>query len=188
MLQIEAQPTPGSGRLEITGKLGEVMQESVKTALTFIRANAARLNIPENFLEKYDLHVHVPDGATPKDGPSAGITIATAIASALTGIPPRPLTAMTGEITLRGRILAVGGLREKLLAAVRAGVHTVIIPEDNRADLDDVPEQIRAALNIVMLKDGWSVLEAALSQSPALNNAASEAALIPPKNTGRAVQ
>lgn len=188
VLQIEAQPTPGSGRLEITGKLGEVMQESVKTALTFIRANAARLNIPENFLEKYDLHVHVPDGATPKDGPSAGITIATAIASALTGIPPRPLTAMTGEITLRGRILAVGGLREKLLAAVRAGVHTVIIPEDNRADLDDVPEQIRAALNIVMLKDGWSVLEAALSQSPALNNAASEAALIPPKNTGRAVQ
>lgn len=162
-LVIEATALPGKGNLQLTGQLGDVMQESAHAALTFVRANAERLGIDPGCFEKLDLHVHVPEGAVPKDGPSAGIALMTALASALSGAEVRPRLAMTGEITLRGRVLPIGGLREKLLAAVRAGVTTVLLPEKNRGDLFDVPDEIKKALRIEFVSTADEVLRSALA-------------------------
>ena len=162
-LVIEATALPGKGNLQLTGQLGDVMQESAHAARTFVRANAERLGIDPGCFEKLDLHVHVPEGAVPKDGPSAGIALMTALASALSGAEVRPRLAMTGEITLRGRVLPIGGLREKLLAAVRAGVTTVLLPEKNREDLFDVPDEIKKALRIEFVSTADEVLRSALA-------------------------
>src|SRR3989440_11274038 len=140
VLQIEATLTNGRGQVTLTGKLGEVMQESAQAALTCIKARAERLGMNLEFIRKRDLHLHIPEGAIPKDGPSAGVTLAVAMASSLARVPVRRDVAMTGEITLRGRVLPVGGVKEKLLAAHRVGVSTVLIPKDNEKDLDEVPE------------------------------------------------
>ena len=144
ILFIEATKMPGKGKLTLTGQLGDVMKESVTAALSFVRGRAAQLGLdPGNFLENTDLHVHVPAGAVPKDGPSAGVTMYTALVSLLTGVPVRPDVAMTGEITLRGNVLQIGGVKEKLLAAHRAGIKRVIIPDRNVKDLIDVPEEVK---------------------------------------------
>ncbi|HWQ58569.1 MAG TPA: endopeptidase La [Clostridia bacterium] len=165
LLQVEAQVIPGCGQVILTGKLGEVMQESARAALTFIKAHADAYGI-DIALGNRDIHIHVPEGAVPKDGPSAGITIMTAMASALTGVPVRAGIAMTGEITLRGHVLAIGGLREKLLAAVRAGIKEVIVPEANRKDIEEIPAQIRDALTIRFVDSASKVLLLALAQLP----------------------
>lgn len=164
LLEIEAQVVPGNGQVILTGKLGEVMQESARAALTFIKAHADTYGI-NIALDHRDIHVHVPEGAVPKDGPSAGITIMTAMASALTGVPVRAGLAMTGEITLRGHILPIGGLREKLLAAVRAGITEVIVPEDNRKDIEEIPAQIKDALTIRFVDSASKVLLLSLAQT-----------------------
>lgn len=148
LLSIEASVVPGKGRLINTGQLGDVMKESIQAALSVVRARAERLGIEADFHEKYDIHIHVPEGATPKDGPSAGIAMCTALVSALTKVPVRSEVAMTGEITLRGRVLPIGGLKEKLLAAHRGGITTVIIPDENKKDLADIPDNITASLDI----------------------------------------
>ncbi|MBR3299352.1 MAG: endopeptidase La [Clostridia bacterium] len=166
MLTVEAAILPGTGKLQLTGQLGNVMQESAQAAITCIRERAALLNIPDDFYGKTDIHVHLPEGAVPKDGPSAGITLFTAVTSALTGIPVRARLAMTGEITLRGRVLPIGGLREKLLAALRAGVDTVLVPEKNRKDVRDVPSDIVDALNIIYVETADDVLKHALTKLP----------------------
>ena len=165
-MEIEVEVLPGSGQLQLTGKLGDVMQESARAAITCIRAHAEELGIPADFMKSTDIHIHVPEGAVPKDGPSAGIAMLTALASALTGIPVRARIAMTGEITLRGRVLPIGGLREKLLAAVRAGVTDVLLPEANRKDLEDVPEVILEKLRIVHVRTAGEVLKNALVRQP----------------------
>jgi len=159
---IEATKMPGKGELILTGQLGDVMRESASAAVSYIRTRAGDLGIPEDFHEKLDLHIHVPAAAIPKDGPSAGITMATAIASVLVGCPVRRDIAMTGEITLRGRVLPIGGLKEKLLAAHRAGLRTVLIPMDNVRDLELLPVRVRAELEIVPVKNMDEVLEMAL--------------------------
>jgi len=138
------------------------MQESAKAALTFVRSRAKALGISSDYFQKIDIHIHLPEGAIPKDGPSAGITIATALASALANIPVRADVAMTGEVTLRGKVLPIGGLKEKLLAAKRGGIKTVIIPEDNRKDLKEVPEEIRRGLEIMLVEHMDQVLDLAL--------------------------
>jgi len=166
LLTIEAAIVPGKGRTTFTGKLGDVMQESISAAMTVVRARAARLGIDADFYQKHDFHVHVPEGATPKDGPSAGIAMCTAIVSALTGIPVRAEVAMTGEITLRGEVLPIGGLKEKLLAAHRGNIKTVLIPEENRKDLADIPKNIRDRLEIKPVRWVDQVLEAALERAP----------------------
>jgi ATP-dependent Lon protease len=166
LLTIEATVVPGKGKTLQTGKLGDVMQESIQAALTVVRSRAASLGLAENFHEKSDLHIHVPEGATPKDGPSAGIGMCTAIVSALTGIPVRADVAMTGEITLRGQVLPIGGLKEKLLAAHRGGIRTVMIPEENEKDLVDIPKNIKAKLDIRPVRWIDEVLEIALTQMP----------------------
>ena len=165
-LEIEVQVVNGSGQILLTGKLGEVMQESAKAAMTFVHANGETLGIDEKLFKEKDIHLHVPEGAVPKDGPSAGITMALAIASALSGVPVKGSVAMTGEITLRGRVLPIGGLREKLLAAVRAGMTTVLIPRDNRKDLEEVPEEIKGALKIICVSDAMEVMEHGLVSMP----------------------
>jgi ATP-dependent Lon protease len=162
LLQIEAVIMPGKGSLKITGKLGEVMQESVQAAMSYVRSRALQLGFPLDFYHKVDIHVHVPEGAIPKDGPSAGITIATAIVSALTKIPVKNTVAMTGEITLRGRVLPIGGLKEKLLAAIRGGIKTVIIPKENEKDLKDINPKILKPLEIVFVEHMDEVLKIAL--------------------------
>jgi ATP-dependent Lon protease len=146
MLTIEATVLPGGGKLTVTGKLGEVMKESAQAALSYVRSRWQELGLEKDFYHKLDIHIHVPEGAIPKDGPSAGITMATALASALTGRPVDRNLAMTGEITLRGRVLAIGGLKEKLLAAKRAGITRVLIPEENEKNLEEVPPQILRSL------------------------------------------
>ena len=166
VLFVEAALVPGKGSLILTGHLGEVMQESAKAALTYARSRAADLGVPEDFYQKYDVHIHVPAGAIPKDGPSAGITIATALISALTKRPTYKRVAMTGEITLRGRVLPVGGIKEKVLAAQRAGVHTVILPEENERDLREVPESAREQLEFVFVEHMDEVLPVALHPAP----------------------
>ncbi|ADP97947.1 endopeptidase La [Marinobacter adhaerens] len=166
LLHIECALTPGKGRVVKTGSLGDVMQESIQTALTVVRSRAPGLGIADDFHEKHDLHVHVPEGATPKDGPSAGIGMCTALVSSLTKIPVRADVAMTGEITLRGRVLAIGGLKEKLLAAHRGGIKTVIIPDENVRDLKEIPENIKESLEIRPVKWIDEVLDIALAYSP----------------------
>jgi len=167
ILFIEATQMPGKGKLTLTGQLGDVMKESVTAALSFVRGRAAALGLdPGNFLENKDLHVHVPAGAVPKDGPSAGITMYTALVSLLTGVPVRPDVAMTGEITLRGNVLAIGGVKEKLLAAHRAGIKRVIIPERNVKDLIDVPDEVKKEMEILSVKRMDEVLALALKDPP----------------------
>ena len=162
LLLTEVVAVEGKGELILTGQLGDVMQESAKAALTYVRSRREALGIPKDFHKMFDLHIHVPEGAIPKDGPSAGITIATAIASALSGHPVRCDIAMTGEITLRGKVLPVGGLKEKLLAAKRSGIPKVIIPEGNEKDLREVDEEIRRGLEIIPVEDMDQVLRLAL--------------------------
>ena len=166
LLTIEAAIMPGKGKMTTTGKLGEVMQESVQAALSVVRARSRRLGIHEEFYQKNDIHIHLPEGATPKDGPSAGIGICTAMVSALTGIPVRADVAMTGEITLRGEALVIGGLKEKLLAAHRGGIKTVLIPEENVKDLADIPDNVKNKLDIHPVKWIDQVLELALERKP----------------------
>jgi ATP-dependent Lon protease len=162
VLFVEAALVRGRGRLVLTGHLGQVMQESARAALTYVRSRAETLGIDPERFDKDDLHIHVPGGAIPKDGPSAGVAIATAIASAGARVPVRRRVAMTGEITLRGKVLPVGGIREKLLAADRAGVDTVLLPRRNEKDLEDVPERIRRALRLVFVDHTDEVLNEAL--------------------------
>jgi ATP-dependent Lon protease len=166
LLTIESAVMPGKGNIIRTGSLGDVMKESVEAARSVVRSRAARLGIKDELFEKRDVHIHVPDGATPKDGPSAGIAMTTAFVSALTGIPVKADVAMTGEITLRGEVTAIGGLKEKLLAAHRGGIKTVMIPEENVKDLQDIPENVKNNLEIVPVRWIDRVLEVALESVP----------------------
>ncbi len=166
LLRIETALTPGKGRLTHTGQLGDVMKESIQAAMTVVRSRAAALGLDDDFYQKLDVHIHVPEGATPKDGPSAGIGMCTALASALTGIPVRADVAMTGEITLRGEVLPIGGLKEKLLAAHRGGIKTVIIPKDNERDLVEMPKNIKQNLDIRPVQWIDEVLDIALVGTP----------------------
>jgi ATP-dependent Lon protease len=166
LLQIEAMLVPGKGRLEQTGQLGEVMKESIQAAMTVVRSKAEMLGLDPDFYQKFDAHVHVPEGATPKDGPSAGIGMCTALVSALTRIPVRATVAMTGEITLRGTVLPIGGLKEKLLAAHRGGIETIIIPEENEKDLAEIPKNVLRKLEIHPVSTIDEVLEIALAEMP----------------------
>ncbi|NLL70523.1 MAG: endopeptidase La [Epulopiscium sp.] len=164
-LSIEVNTMKGTGKFELTGNMGDVMKESAKTAISYIRSKADQLGIQENFYKELDIHIHIPEGAVPKDGPSAGITMATAMISALTHIPVRNDVGMTGEITLRGRVLPIGGLKEKLLAARRAGIRTVIIPIDNQKDIEEVPERIRNSMKLVFVKSMDEVIQHSLTQT-----------------------
>jgi ATP-dependent Lon protease len=161
---VEASVVKGKGHLTLTGHLGDVMKESAQAALSYIRSREKKLGIKPDTFAKHDLHIHVPAGAIPKDGPSAGITMATALASALTNVPISKEVAMTGEVTLRGRVLPIGGLKEKLLAAKRAGLKTVVLPERNRKDIDEVPKHVRRGLHLVFAETMDDVLRAALKR------------------------
>lgn len=161
-LSVEVNVMDGTGKTELTGQLGDVMQESAKAAISYIRSVSKPLGIESDFYKTKDIHIHIPEGAVPKDGPSAGVTLATAVASALTGKPVRRDVAMTGEITLRGRVLPIGGLKEKAIAAYRAGIGTVIIPEENRVDLDEIPDEVRDGIKFIPVKDMNSVLSHSL--------------------------
>ncbi|WP_240810642.1 endopeptidase La [Formicincola oecophyllae] len=172
ILTIETLKVPGKGRIQRTGKLGEVMTESIDAAFTYVRSQAPQLGIDLKALEKTDIHIHLPEGAVPKDGPSAGIGLTTAMASLLTGIPVRADVAMTGEVTLRGRVLEIGGLKEKLLAAQRAGIRKVLIPEANRKDIAELPEKLRAGLEIIPVSHVDEVLSHALVKAPIAAKAA----------------
>ena len=165
LLTIESVIMPGKGKMEITGKLGEVMQESVKAAKSFVRSRCLEYGIIPPVFEKKDIHIHVPEGATPKDGPSAGIAMVTSIVSSLTGIPVKRDVAMTGEVTLRGRVLPIGGLKEKLLAALRGGIKTVLIPDENEKDLAEIPKNVIEGLKIIPVKTVDEVLKVALTKS-----------------------
>jgi ATP-dependent Lon protease len=166
ILTIEAVKMPGKGRMSITGNLKDVMKESIAAANSYVRSRATKFGIEPPSFERTDVHIHVPDGATPKDGPSAGAAMATAIVSVLTGIPIRSDMAMTGEVTLRGRVTAIGGLKEKLLAALRSGVKTVLIPEENEKDLADIPDNVKSALEIIPVSNMDQVLARALTRQP----------------------
>ena len=156
---------PGKGQLILTGQLGDVMKESCQAAMSYIRARADRLNLSEKFYQKVDVHIHVPEGAVPKDGPSAGVAITTAIVSALTKIPVKRTVGMTGEITLRGRVLEIGGLKEKVIAAHRSKLKTIIIPKENKKDLEDVPKEVIRDLKFVFVSHMDEVLDVALVRS-----------------------
>ncbi|MBI4716105.1 MAG: endopeptidase La, partial [Nitrospirae bacterium] len=182
---IEATTMKGRGGLTLTGHLGEVMKESAQAALSYIRSRSKHLGIPTDFLSKHDVHIHVPAGAIPKDGPSAGITMATAIASTFLNIPVNHKVAMTGEVTLRGRVLPIGGLKEKLLAARRAKIQTVILPKLNEKDVEDVPRHVRQGLNLVFVETMDEVLPAALkrpqpSRGKTPRNSRSRSRALPP--------
>jgi ATP-dependent Lon protease len=180
LLTIEAAVVPGKGKLTHTGKLGEVMTESIQAAMTVVRSRAKVLGIDKDFHQKLDVHIHVPEGATPKDGPSAGVGMCTALVSALCDIPVRSDVAMTGEITLRGEVLPIGGLKEKLLAAHRGGISKVLIPHENEKDLAEIPKNIKDKLTIVPVKWIDAVLEHALTHMP-VPEAESEDAKAEPK-------
>jgi ATP-dependent Lon protease len=182
ILQTEVQVLDGKGKLTATGQLGDVMQESAQAALTYIRSRSHHLGLAKDFYRNVDIHIHVPEGAIPKDGPSAGITIATGLASALTKIKIRRDIAMTGEITLRGKVLPIGGLKEKLLAAHRAGIFEAILPEDNRKDLADLPDLIKNTMKLHFVEEMDQVLQIALeAKLPELKEETPEAlaAVIP---------
>ena len=164
LLEVEVNVVPGTGRLELTGNLGDVMKESAHAALSYLRSQADRLGLPADFYKEKDIHIHFPEGAVPKDGPSAGIAITTALTSALTGCPVRRGIAMTGEVTLRGRVLPIGGLREKTMAAFRNGIKTVILPADNAKDLEEIDQTVRRALQFVLVERADQVLSAALNR------------------------
>jgi len=184
LLQIEALKLPGKGRMKTTGKLGDVMKESIDAASSFVRSIAPSIGVKPPKFETVDIHVHVPEGATPKDGPSAGIAMVTSIVSVLTGIPVRKDIAMTGEVTLRGNVLAIGGLKEKLLAALRGGIKTVLIPEENAKDLPEIPENVKAGLTIIPVAHVRDVLARALVRQPEpveWDEAAEEAAALAAK-------
>ena len=168
VLEIEVTVLPGKGGMTLTGQLGEVMQESAHAALSYIRSRAESLGLKESFYASKDIHMHIPEGATPKDGPSAGITMCVALVSALTKNPARPDVAMTGEITLRGRVLAIGGLKEKILAARQQGMKTVIVPDENRDDAEEVMKEIGTSdtVHIVFVKNMDEVLKLALARDP----------------------
>jgi ATP-dependent Lon protease len=166
VLFIEASIMKGKGRLSITGHLGEVMKESAQAALSWTRAHARGLGLKEELFGTHDIHVHVPEGAIPKDGPSAGITMATALVSAFTGRPVRASVAMTGEITLRGHVLPIGGLKEKILAARRAGIDTILVPKLNKKELDEVPAHLRRGMEIHLVETVDEVLALALQPPP----------------------
>ena len=179
LLHIEALKLPGKGRMKTTGKLGDVMKESIDAANSYVRSISAEVGIKPPKFDKIDIHVHVPEGATPKDGPSAGLAMVTSIVSVLTGIPVRKDLAMTGEVTLRGNALPIGGLKEKLLAALRGGIKTVLIPEENEKDLVDIPENVKSSLEIIAVKNVSEVLKIALTEAPVAiewDEAAEEAA------------
>ena len=170
-LFIETTVVPGNGKLVLTGQLGEVMQESAKAGISYIRARAKELGINENFYKENDIHIHIPEGATPKDGPSAGVTMCTSVISALTSTPVHKDVSMTGEITLRGKVLPVGGIREKVLAAHRAGIKKILLPKENESDIDEIPENVRKQLTFVLLET--------------VDDALREALVRPEKNTGK---
>jgi ATP-dependent Lon protease len=182
ILFIEATRMYGSGKLQLTGQLGDVMKESAQAALSYVRTNAERYGISKDFLEKSDIHIHIPAGGMPKDGPSAGVTMFTALVSMLTGIRVRHDVAMTGEITLRGRVLPIGGLKEKVLAAHRAGIKRVLVPERNKADLDEVPAEVKGDLEFVFVSKMDQVLEAALEEMPKPKPETQPAQATPPSN------
>ena len=163
-LLTESTLMPGKGRLTLTGKLGDVMQESAQAAMSYVRSRAAEFGIDKNFHRRTDVHVHVPEGAIPKDGPSAGITLATALVSNLSNIPTRRDVAMTGEITLRGKVLPIGGVKEKVLAAHRAGVKTIILPKDNEKDLADIPKAVLDVMELHLVEFMDEVLRIAMTK------------------------
>jgi ATP-dependent Lon protease len=175
ILFIEAARTPGNGRLILTGQLGDVMKESAQAALSLVKGRAQTLGIAPELFEKADIHIHVPAGATPKDGPSAGVAMFVALASLVTGRPVHSDIAMTGEISLRGLVLPIGGVKEKVLAALRAGIKTVMLPERNRRDLDDIPEDARAQLRFVWMERVDDALEVALAPVGPLSARTAEA-------------
>jgi ATP-dependent Lon protease len=162
LLSIEAVMVPGKGKMTITGKLGDVMQESVQAAASYVRSRAVAFGIKPTIFDKRDIHIHVPEGATPKDGPSAGVAMLTSIVSILTGIAVRKDVAMTGEISLRGRVLPIGGLKEKLLAALRGGIKTVLIPKENEKDLAEIPDNVKRGMQIIPVSTADEVLKHAL--------------------------
>jgi ATP-dependent Lon protease len=164
ILFIETQAMPGTGKLVLTGQLGDVMKESAQAAVSFLRSRSSELGLPEDYFAKHDVHVHVPAGATPKDGPSAGIALATAIASTLTGLKVDPNLAMTGEITLTGQVLPIGGLKEKVLGAKRAGIAKILLPKRNEADLEDIPKEVRDSMSFVTVEELSEVLHHALGK------------------------
>jgi ATP-dependent Lon protease len=174
VLLTEATVMEGKGQLTMTGKLGEVMQESARAAMTYVRSRAANYGIGRDFYRKMDLHIHIPEGAIPKDGPSAGITMATTIVSVLTKIPVRNNVAMTGEITLRGKVLPIGGVKEKLLAAHRAGIRDVILPKENEKDLQDIPQDILESMRVNLVETMDEVLQVALERQPVPQGQVSE--------------
>ena len=162
LLHVEVVTVPGSGKIEITGKLGEVMQESAKAAFSYVKSISHRLGVAPEWFTQHDIHIHVPEGATPKDGPSAGVTLATALTSAVAGYAVKQDVAMTGEITIRGRILPIGGLKEKMLAAKQAGVTTVIIPQKNKKDMAKIPKEIKGGMTVMAFSEVEDVLRTVL--------------------------
>src|SRR5439155_16472616 len=162
LLATEVQVMPGKGKLLITGRVGEVMQESAQAAMSYVRSRAEELGLERDFYQKIDIHIHIPEGATPKDGPSAGIALATALVSALCRVAVRNDLAMTGEITLRGHVLPIGGLKEKVLAAHRGGIKTVLLPKENEKDVDEIPQQVLKNVTLIQVETMDEVLKQAL--------------------------
>jgi ATP-dependent Lon protease len=180
VLFVEASAMPGNGKMKLTGQMGDVMKESAEAAMTYVRSRWQQLGLEQSFAESQDLHIHVPAGAVPKDGPSAGITMATVMASVFTGRPVRRDVAMTGEITLRGKVLPIGGVRDKVLAAHRAGIKTVILPGDNRKDAEEIPDTVRKDLKLVFADHVDEAIDLALVKANRRStNGAAKPALMP---------